>query len=195
MILGNFFFAYGQRYPLEIKTGTEFTDHAEHEYAIYFGREPFLKNRSGLIWFNYAYNIELISSFDLFNVYQVQYYCYNIDLPEDMAEVQIQPNLELLHSKIEFEFHLDETEIVFTWIAALKQIRTIRICEWVTDDDENQRRVKWHSVRRRSKIVEEKWTIMSNQHVADRSIFNPNQILIQMSDATVTINNRLIGYS
>ena len=36
---------------------------------------------------------------------------------------------------------------------------------------------------------------MSNQHVADRSIVTPNQILIQMSDAMVTINNRLIGYS
>jgi hypothetical protein len=50
------FFAYDQRYPLEISTGTGVIGHADSEYAIYFNRERFLKSSSGVICFNFNKN-------------------------------------------------------------------------------------------------------------------------------------------
>ncbi len=48
-------FAYCQRYPLEILTGTGVIDYADSEYAIYFHRERFLKHRSGVIcWLRFS---------------------------------------------------------------------------------------------------------------------------------------------
>jgi hypothetical protein len=46
---GNFFFAYGQRYALEISTTKGVIDHADSEYAVFIDREHFLQNRSGVI--------------------------------------------------------------------------------------------------------------------------------------------------
>ena len=50
LIFGKNFFAYCQRYPLEISTATGVIDHAESEYAIFFHRKHFLQNTSGVIW-------------------------------------------------------------------------------------------------------------------------------------------------
>ena len=43
------FFAYGQRFPLEISTGMGVTDYAESEYVIFIHRTPTLQNSSGVI--------------------------------------------------------------------------------------------------------------------------------------------------
>jgi hypothetical protein len=43
------FLACGQRYPLEISTGTGVTDHAESEYAIFIHRQHTVQNHSGVI--------------------------------------------------------------------------------------------------------------------------------------------------
>jgi hypothetical protein len=47
---GKFFFAYGQRYALEILTTKGVIDHADSEYAVFIDREHFLQNRSRVIW-------------------------------------------------------------------------------------------------------------------------------------------------
>ena len=44
------FFACDQRYPVEISTGTGVIDDADSEYEIFFHREIFVKNSSGVIW-------------------------------------------------------------------------------------------------------------------------------------------------
>ena len=50
LIIIEFFFAYGQKYPLEISTGTGVIHHADSEYAICFHRKHFVQNHSGVIW-------------------------------------------------------------------------------------------------------------------------------------------------
>ncbi len=49
MIFEKIFFAYDQRYPLEISTATEVIDYADSEYAISFCREVILQNTSTVI--------------------------------------------------------------------------------------------------------------------------------------------------
>jgi len=44
-----FFFAYDQRYPLEISTATGVIDHADSEYVICFSRELIFQNPSTVI--------------------------------------------------------------------------------------------------------------------------------------------------
>jgi len=48
LIFVKIFFVYGQRYPLEISTGTEVIDHADYEYAIFNQRELSVQNPFGI---------------------------------------------------------------------------------------------------------------------------------------------------
>jgi hypothetical protein len=59
---GNFFFAYGQRYALEISTTKGVIDHADSEYAVFIDREHFLQNRSGVICNYRRFKISTVSS-------------------------------------------------------------------------------------------------------------------------------------